>query len=501
MAGPLDELQQARAALLRGQIAFASSAGADAPALLVKAARQLEPLDAALARQTYLDAWYAALYAGRFAGAGDLHEVSQAARSAPPPAGAPRPPDLLLDGLAVLVTEGRTQAAPLLRRAAQIFAEEEISMAERLRWSPVAVVAAVTVWDEQSWHAIADRELRSCREAGLLAQLVIWVNAMAALTTWRGDFPAAASLVAEAEGIAAATGTRFPAGGAVLLAGFRGAEAEAVPLIESVSTGARAAGQGVAVQWSQWAAAILCNGLGRYEEARAEAQAAVQAPELYTSMWALPELIEAASRTGQTQLAADALGRLAEATSIGQTDWAQGIYARSRALLSGGEDAERWYREAVDRLSRTGLRPELARAHLLYGEWLRREGRRADARPQLRTAYDMCAAIGMEAFAERARRELLATGETVRRRTAGTQDQLTPQGAQVARLARAGMSNAEIAAQLFLAARTVEWHLRKVFAKLGISSRRQLERALPDGASAAPTAYQAQSNPHGRPNR
>jgi DNA-binding CsgD family transcriptional regulator len=487
-AGPLDELQQARGALLRGQLAFASSAGSDAPALLVKAARQLEPLDAALARQTYLDAWYAALFAGRFAGAGDLQEVSRAARSAPPPAGAPSPPDLLLDGLAVLVTEGRGQAAPLLRRAARVFAEEEIPMAERLRWSPVAVVAAVTVWDEQRWHAIADRELRSCREAGLLAQLVIWVYAMAALTTWRGDFPAAASLIAEAEGIAAATGTRFPPGAAVLLAGFRGAEAEAAPLIEAVSTAARAAGQGVAVQWSQWAAAILCNGLGRYENALAEAQAAEQAPELYTSMWALPELIEAASRTGQTRLAAGALGRLAEATSIGQTDWGQGIYARSRALLSDGEDAERWYREAAGRLSRTGFRPELARAHLLYGEWLRREGRRADARAQLRTAHDMLDAIGMEAFAERARRELLATGETVRRRTAGTRGQLTPQEAQIARLARAGLSNPEIAAQLFLSPRTVEYHLAKVFTKLDIASRRQLRQALPDSGRDRPMA-------------
>src|SRR6516164_2430938 len=401
--GPLDELQHARTALLRGQIAFAASAGSDAPALLVKAAKQLEPLDAALARQTYLDAWYAALYAGRFAGAGDLHEVSRAARSAPPPAGAPGPSDLVLDGLAVLVTEGRARAAPLLRRSARVFAGEEIPVAERLRWSPVAVVAAVTVWDEQSWHAIVARELQSCREAGLLAQLVIWVYAMAALTTWRGDFAAAASLVAEAEAIAAATGTRFPPGAAVLLAGFRGAEAEAAPLIEAVITAARAAGQGVAVQWSQWAAAILCNGLGRYEKALAEAQhAAEQAAELHTPMWALTELIEAASRTGQTRLAADALGRLAEVTSIGQTDWGQGIYARSRALLSDGEDAERWYREAVDRLSRTGFRPELARAHLLYGEWLRREGRRADARVQLRTAHNMFDAIGMEAFAERA---------------------------------------------------------------------------------------------------
>jgi DNA-binding CsgD family transcriptional regulator len=447
----------------------------------MKAAKQLEPLDAALARETYLDAWYAALNAGQFAGAGDLHEISRAALSAPPPAGAPRPPDLLLDGLAVLVTEGRAQAAPLLSRAARIFAEEEIPMAERLRWGPVALVAAVTVWDEECWHAIQARELQSCREAGLLAQLVIWVNSMALLTIWRGDFAAAASLVAEGEAIAAATGTRFAPFGAVLLAGFRGAEAETAPLIEAVSMGARAAGQGTGVQWSQWVSAILYNGLGRYETALAEAQqAAGQPPELQISMFALPELIEAASRTGQTQQAADALGRLAEATSVGQTGWGPGIYARSRALLSHGEDAERWYREAVGRLSRTGFLPELARAHLLYGEWLRREGRRADARAQLRTAHDMFAGIGMQAFAERARRELLATGETARRRTATTNDQLTPQEAQIARLARAGMSNPEIAAQLFLSPRTVEYHLAKVFTKLDITSRRQLRQALPD---------------------
>jgi DNA-binding CsgD family transcriptional regulator len=233
----------------------------------------------------------------------------------------------------------------------------------------------------------------------------------------------------------------------------------------------------------------LYNGLGRYEQALAEArQAAEQAPELFISLWALAELIEAASRSGQTALAADALGRLAEATSTGQSDWGPGIYARCRALLSDGQDAEGFYREAVGRLNRTRLRPELARAHLLYGEWLRRELRRADARAQLRTAHDLFAALGMQAFAERARRERLATGETVRKRTVGTHDQLTPQEAQIARLARAGLSNQEIGTQLFLSARTVEWHLSKVFTKLEISSRRQLQQALPDRAGAGPTA-------------
>jgi DNA-binding CsgD family transcriptional regulator len=274
----------------------------------------------------------------------------------------------------------------------------------------------------------------------------------------------------------------------VFLAGMRGTEAEAAPLIEAVITDSRAVGQGLGVQWSQWVSAILYNGLGRYEQALAEAQQAVeQAPELFISLWTLAELIEAASRTGQTALAADALGRLAEATSTGQSDWGQGIYARCRALLSDGQDAEGSYREAVGRLSRTRLRPELARAHLLYGEWLRREHREADARAQLRTAHEMFAAIGMQAFAERARRELQATGEQVRRHTADTHGQLTPQEAQIAGLARSGLSNPQIAAQLFLSPRTVQYHLAKVFTKLEISSRRELERAMPDGASPGPS--------------
>ena len=275
----------------------------------------------------------------------------------------------------------------------------------------------------------------------------------------------------------------------MLLAGFRGPEAEAAPLIEAVSTAAQAAGQGLAVQWSQWVAAILYNGLGRYEAALAEAQAAEQSAELHVSTWALPELIEAATRTGQTELAAEALGRLAKATSIGQTDWGQGIDARSRALLSDGADADRWYREAVDRLGRTGFRPELARAHLLYGEWLRRERPAAPTRGRSCAPRTTCSPrSACEAFAERARGELRATGETVRTRTAGPRDQLTPQEAQIARLARAGLSNPEIATQLFLSPRTVEYHLAKVFTKLDITSRRQLRQAVPDSGRDGPMA-------------
>jgi DNA-binding CsgD family transcriptional regulator len=490
MAGPLDEFQQARVDLLRGQIAFSSAAGSDAPPLLAKAAKRLEPLDAALSRQTYLDAWVAASITGEFAGAGDLREVSLDARSAVSPAGAPQPSDLLLYALAVVVTEGRAAAAPLLRRAARVFAGDEITMGERVRWALPAIIAAVMAWDEQSWSAIAAREVRACRDAGLLAQLTLAVNEVACLATARGDFAAADSLIAEAEAIAAATGTLFPPVATVLLAGFRGTEAVAIPLIEAVVAAARTAGQGVAVQHAQWVSATLYNGLGRYEEALAAAQEASDyAPELYVSMWALPELIEAAARTGQADLAADGLTRLAEATGVARTDWAQGIYARCRALLGDGDDAEESYREAAGRLGRTGFRPDLARVHLLYGEWLRRERRRVDARVQLRTAHEMFAAMGMQAFAERARRELRATGETARKRAVGTaNDRLTPQEDQIARLAASGLSNPEIGAQLFLTTHTVEYHLHKVFTKLGISSRVQLWQALPGSGADGPTA-------------
>jgi DNA-binding CsgD family transcriptional regulator len=485
-AGPGDELERASVDLLRGQIAFASSAGADAPALLLKAARQLEPLDTALARETYLGAWVAALFAGRFARAGNVHEVSRVALSAPEPASAPRSTDLLLDGFSVLVIEGRVAAAPMLRRAARVFAEEEIAMDEGLRWGWAAGWAACELWDEETWQAILVRQLESVREAGLLSVLPIYLNALGVRATWRGDFATAASLVAEGDAIAEATGHRFARYAAVSLAGFRGAEAEASRLIEVVEKDASAAGQGVGIQWCQLVSGILYNGLGRYEQALASAQrASEQAPELFVSAWALPELIEAATRTGNTQLALEALEQLAEATSVGATDWALGIHARSRALLGHSDVAENFYREAIERLGRTRIRFELARAHLVYGEWLRRANRRVDSREQLRTADQMFTEMGARAFAERTKGELLATGQRVRKRAAETRDDLTVQEAQVARLAREGVSNAEIGERLFISRSTVEYHLHKVFGKLGISSRHQLERALPPESSAA----------------
>jgi DNA-binding CsgD family transcriptional regulator/tetratricopeptide (TPR) repeat protein len=487
--GRLDELTSARVDLLRGQIAFAASTSGDAPALLVKAAKRLEPLDIGLARQTYLEAWAAAYHAGGSAGAGRLLDVARAVRSAPPPQGVPSPSDLLLDALAVLITDGRAAAAPLLRRAAQAFDEYQTAVPEGLLWAWLATQPAMSGEDDKRWHAILARQLQSCREAGLLAQLVIYLNAMAQLLIVRGDFPAAAALIAEAATIAAATGSQFVPYAAMMLAAHRGVEAEAAELIDAVIADARTAGQGHGIGAAHRASSIMYLGLGRYELARDEAQqAAAEEPALVPAMLALPELIEAASRTGQRELAADALRRLTEATIAAQGDWWRGVRARCQALLADGGDGEGWYREAIDRLSRSDSRPELARAYLLYGEWLRREGRRTDAREQLRTAHEMFDAIGMDAFAERARHELLATGETVRKRAVQPRDQLTPQEAQITQLAREGLSNAEISARLFLSIRTVEWHLRKVFIKLDISSRRQLRTALdPLGRDGRPT--------------
>jgi DNA-binding CsgD family transcriptional regulator len=478
-AGPLDELQAGRADLLHGQATFVSGLGSDAPPLLLKAAKRLEQLDLGLARETYLSAWMAAMFAGRLAGAGDLLEVSRAARALPASADPPRPADLILDGLALLVTDGPAAAAPALRHVVSAFTDPGVCAAEELRWGWFAQAAASALWDDDTWHAMLARQVRLARDAGALDQLPIMLGALGTAAVWSGDFAAAASLIAEADAVCEATGSRAAPFAAMMLASLRGDRGEAAPLIEATIARAAAGGQGMAVAYAHWVAAILANGLGRYEEARAAARHASEDTfTLHVSMWALPELVEAAARSGNTEVAAGALERLAETTQAGGTDFGLALEARCRALLSGGAAADELYREAIDRLGRTRLRPELARAHLLYGEWLRRQGRRVDARGQLRTAHDMLDAIGMEAFAERARRELIATGGKVRRRRAETRDRLTPQEKQIARLARDGRTSPEIGAQLFLSARTVEWHLGKIFTKLGIGSRRELHAAL-----------------------
>jgi DNA-binding NarL/FixJ family response regulator len=477
-----DELQMAQVELLRGQIAFASSMGTTAPPLLLKAAERLERLDPELARETYLDAWGAALFAGRLASAGSLVEVSRAAKSAPRPTRPLCPSDLLLDGLSTFVTEGHAAAAPLLRRATAAFADEASDEAspgqENFRWGWMTTIPPNILWDEDSWHAISARHLKEARDTGALARLPIDLADWAIFCAWCGDFDAAAIAIAEADAITKATGTQIAPYAQLFLAALRG-QGDASPLIESTIRDAGKGGQGLSVQWAEWASAILFNGLGRYDRALASAQRAAEGPPHHVSTWAVTELIEAAVRTARPDVAAAALERMMAASGPSNTDWGRGMQARCRALLSKGESAERLYREAIERLARTRRRPELGRAHLLYGEWLRRENRRVDARVQLRAAHDQCASIGMEAFAERARGELLATGENVRQRNVATRDVLTAQERQIAGLARDGVSNPEIAARLFLSRRTVEWHLRNVFNKLGIRSRQDLGDALP----------------------
>ena len=480
-AHAVDDLQRARVEQLRGQIEWASVTGREAPVLLLQAARRLESLDAELARETYLYAWVASHLAGPLAGPGGLLlEVSRAAQAAPQPVAAPRPCDLLLDGLTTMIAQGRSAAEPTIRRAVAAFLGDQVSGEEWLQWGIFAQMAAMAAWDFDSWVALSTRHLELARALGALAPLSIALNGRGQVATHCGDFETATSLAAEKDVVNEVTGIRQATTCDLLLAGYRGRPAEAVPLFTATTEDSTARGEGLAVQMANWSAAVLHNGLGRYAEALAAAEPATE--ETYSPLstqLVLPELIEAAVRTGRVDLARAALDRLSAMTTIEGSDWAKGLEARSRALVSEGQEAEQCYAEAVKRLGRTPLRPESARAHLLYGEWLRRENRRLDARHQLRAAYHLFTVIGADAFAERARSELLATGEKVRKREVDTYSQLTPQEEHIVRLARDGRTNPEIAAELFLSTRTVEWHFRKVFAKLGITSRRDLHNALP----------------------
>ena len=487
-SGPLDELQLIQVDVLRAQIAFAASRGNDAPPLLLKAAKRLEPLDLRLAREIYLDALAAAVFAGRLASGGGLLEVAQAVRAAQPSPQPPRAPDLLLDGLALLVTDGHLAGAPLLRRALSAFRKDEISREEGLRWLWVACQAAGLLWDYESWDVLSTRLVRLAREAGALSVLPIGLSTRAGVHLMAGDLGAAASMVEEVQAVTELTRSSIAPYGELALVAFRGREAEASELIEAATAEVVRRGEGEGLTFVQWATAVLANSLGRYSDALAAArQAAEDSHAVWFATWGLVELIEAASRSGQAEDAADALERLSETTAAGGTDWALGIETRSRALLSTGAAAESFYVQAIEALVRSPLRVEVARAHLMYGEWLRRERRRQDAREQLRRAHELFTAFGTEAFAERARVELEATGERARRRTAETRDELTPQEAQICRLAAEGATNREIAAQLFISASTVDYHLRKAFRKLGVKSRTQLARHLLEGPSSAPT--------------
>jgi DNA-binding CsgD family transcriptional regulator len=471
--GSLDELQRARAERLRARLAFAQRRGADAPPLLLQAARRLQPLDAALARETYVEALGAALTTGQRA---MLEEASRAVQAAPPPA---RAVELLLTGQALAVTEGRAAAMPVLGRALQAFRREPLSGEEELRGLAYACLVAINLWDDESWRVLAERHVRLAREAGALTVLPVALELRAAELVNAGEFGAAQALLEEADALTAAAGSAPLTDAALLLAGWRGDEADARRRIETAIPDALARGEESTITFAEYAAAVLYNGLARHEAAMEAAQRASAHHPAKSYPRALVELVEAAARTGRLETAEAALAQLQQATSAAGTDWALGMEARSRAVLEDGPAADALYREAIEHLGRTRARGELARAQLLYGEWLRRGRRRLEGRAQLRTAHEQFAAIGADAFAERAARELQATGETARKRTLKTVDALTPQEAQVARLAREGLSNPEIGARLFISPRTVQYHLGKVFGKLEISSRGQLDRVLP----------------------
>jgi DNA-binding CsgD family transcriptional regulator len=475
-SGPLDEFQRARVDLLRAQIAFVVSYGRDAPPLLLKAAVRFERLDVKLARETYLEALSAALVAGRLAGdSGGVNEVSKAARTARPAPDPPRAADLFLDGLAVMIAEGNAAGAPILRQALSALCRDDVSKEEGLRWLALGCRVAMDLWDDETWELLSTRQVQLAREAGALAVLFIALRGRIGLHLLAGELVAAASLVEEVAAVAEATGRHFVPYDTLALAAWRGREADASALIEAGVKEMVARGEGMGLAIIRWVSAVLYNGLSRYEEALAAAQQASAFPsELLFYTWGLVELIEAAVRSGRSESADEALRRLSDKTRASGTDWALGLEARSRALLSDGEAAEPLYRLAIERLGRTRVRVELARAHLLYGEWLRRERRRLDARDQLRTAHKLFTEFGMQAFAERTRIELEATGERPRKRTDETRDDLTPQEAQISRLAAKGDTNQEIAAQLFISPSTVDYHLRKAFRKLGVKSRHQL---------------------------
>jgi DNA-binding CsgD family transcriptional regulator len=478
--GSLDELERARVRLLRGQIAFAESRGNDASPLLLSAARELEALDPSLARATYLDALTAALFAGRLAAGGSAIEVSKAARDARSSPKSAHLSDLLMTGLALQITDGPSVGVPALKRAVGAFREEELATEEVMRWLWLAGRAAGFIWDYDGWETLSARQLQAARDAGALAVLPLTLSTRAGVYLFAGELAPAASLVEESGMLSEATATRIVPYAALALAAFRGDEDGFKRLLRASEADFSSRGEGMGLTQAQWATALLNNGLARYEQALAAAGQALQDPrELWFSTWAAVELIEAASRTGKADRATAPLEWLTSNTLASGSDWGLGVEARSRALLSHGDPAENLYREAIERLSRTRLRVDLARAHLLYGEWLRRERRRTDAREQLRTAFELFTAMGVEAFAGRTERELLATGERVRARSVDTREELTAQETQIARLACEGLSNVEIGARLFISPHTVAYHLRKVFSKLDITSRNQLGRVLP----------------------
>src|SRR5579859_132502 len=480
--GPPGELGEARVQRMRAQVAFALRRGGDAPPLMLRAAQRLQRLDPELARQTYLEALIAAIYAGRLVHGQDAQQVALAARSAtsqPPgprwPSGAPSHSRLLIHGLAVRLADGYVAAAPTLKEALCRYRAQP----HELDWLSVAYdIVAMDLWDDEAWFELAAGQLRLARANGTLSWLPFTLDYLAELHVQAGELSKAAALLTERERVDPGTREATLPYVPLLLAAWRGDAPGVAELAGEMTRGASDRGEGAALTYTDYAQAVLDNGLGNYGAAAEAAHRASAVDELVLSPWALYELTEAAARSDQpdrARAAADQLARLAAASA---SNWARGAAARSRALVSGGRAAEAAYREAIDLLAGTRMATHLARARLVYGEWLRREKRRVEARDQLRSAFDALTSMGAEAFAERARRELLATGETVRKRSDDTRTDLTPQEEEIAQLASEGRTNSEIAAQLFIGRRTVEWHLHKVFAKLDISSRIELGQAL-----------------------
>ncbi|GAA1396154.1 LuxR family transcriptional regulator [Kitasatospora putterlickiae] len=483
--GPLDEAQHARLARLRAQVAFTRPRGGEALPLLLDAAGRLARAGDASAREAYLDALGSAVFAGRLGRRTGVREVAEAARAAPPGALPARPTDLLLDGLTTWFLDGCAEGGPLLRSALEAFRQATgRGGGDTTRWLWLTWLVAGELWDDEAWHRMTGHAVRAAREAGALNVLPLALGYRAALSVHTGDFDLAAALIDEADTIAEVTGHSPMAYPALLLTAWRGEDVRTAGVIRGAARDATSWGEGRAIGLEHYLVAVLHNGLGRYQDALAHAERAVAHEDLAVHGFALAELVEAAVRADAPERASEALRRLEERAGAAGTDWALGMLARSRALLDDGPGAERLYREALARLERGRIAVHLARAHLVYGEWLRRENRRGDAREQLRTAHELLRGFGAKAFAERARRELLATGETVRPRAddpgGARREALTAQEGQIARLAADGLTNSEIGAELFISPRTVEWHLGKVFTKLDVKSRNRLRAALAD---------------------
>jgi len=473
--GPLNELGRARVQLLRAQIAYSQHRGSDAPPLLLRAAKQLDSLDATLARATYRDALEAATWADSSEEGAGVLDVAQAVLAAPSPK-PPSPAGLLLEGVAIQCTQDFAAGVPTLKRALTALRAGEVSPQEQLEWSVFTYRTAVDLWDDESWFVMADRFVELARSSGTLPLLHFALNARIVADAFAGTLAAGSSRMEELRVVCDVIGSELPPYSPLALAAWRGREAEVAELTAVATKAAAARGETLVLSAAQWAAAVLHNAQGRYEEAMSAAERAVDYQHLGFSGWSLAELILAAARSGKFERAAAALRELDTRARDCGSEWALGVVARSRALLSAGADADELYREAIERLGRTRVRAELARAYLHHGEWLRAQRRRPEARGQLRTAREMFLAMGVEAFAARAERELSATGERVHKRAIETRQVLTPEEAQIARLARDGLSNPEIGGRLFISPRTVEYHLHKVFAKLGVRSRDQLSR-------------------------